>query len=550
MKVCMLVHNSVSRDRRVLKEAHSLQMAGHSVTIIGVPDQETGAPLEYLSDGVRVIRVLWQARAYRMLLTSVLLRALPVLALLAFAIWGIFALTRWLFGANGVVFAAWPKVLDAVQIALHPTFLGGAYAIAGVAIAVLMLLLIRRLLRDYVGVFFTSLSLRRSETETQLRYAEILSKDRSLGGVPRLGTRIPSWMPDFILELIFEPLSWIAGQGVGRLTLQRFRGKQMAEIAIQLKPDVIHCHDCLTLPTGARIKRSLGIPLVYDAHEIYDAANSRMIGISDYYVHIHRRYLPKVDKFITINDSIALYYRLSYPEAVPATVIRNATARIPAIEYDGRLHAAADLPRSQKILLYQGGYTLGRGLRVLVRAATLLPKGWTLVMMGWGPLAAELKQIAATMAQRAGGFGEPKVRFVPAAPQSELHLWTAGGTVGVIPYQDKFLNHWFCTPNKLWEFPVAGVPIIVQPFPELRRVVETYGCGWVLPSALTPSAIANIVAGLTDEAVQLAKQGCRQFVEADSWEPLYEGRLVSLYSGLEAVDTARVGSLQPASVRA
>jgi glycosyltransferase involved in cell wall biosynthesis len=343
-------------------------------------------------------------------------------------------------------------------------------------------------------------------------------------------------------------LSWFSGQGAGRLTLQRFRGKQMAELAIKLQPDVIHCHDCLTLPTGARVKRALQIPLVYDAHEIYDAAYSRMIGITDYYVRIHERYLPIVDKFITINDSIALYYRLSYPRAVPAVIIRNATSRVAPFEYDGRLHLAAELPRSQKIVLYQGGYSLGRGLRVLVRAAALLPKGWTLVMMGWGPLAADLKQIAASAAPRASG--EPKVRFIPPAPQNELHLWSAGGTVGVIPYQDTYLNHWYCTPNKLWEFPAAGVPILVQPFPELRRVVDTYQCGWVLPGALTPLAIANSIAGLTDEMLAKAREGCQRFIEADSWEPLYEHRLTALYASLLETSVARGEQLTPVTVRA
>lgn len=91
------------------------------------------------------------------------------------------------------------------------------------------------------------------------------------------------------------------------------------------------------------------------------------------------------------------------------------------------------------------------------------------------------------------------------------------------------LNHWIATPNKLWEYPSAGVPMIVQPFPEMRRVVETYGCGWLLPKEFTAAGIANLVASLSGEAIAKAQQGCRNFVEHDNWALLYGPRLLELY---------------------
>ncbi len=120
-------------------------------------------------------------------------------------------------------------------------------------------------------------------------------------------------------------------------------------------------------------------------------------------------------------------------------MIRNAIALTPTVPYDGCLHEAAGLPLSQKILLYQGGYSTERGLPTLVRSASMLPDGWTLIMMGWGPLAGQLKQIAAFASARAGRDatdGEPaKVRFIPAVPARELKSWTQGATVGIIPYE-------------------------------------------------------------------------------------------------------------------
>src|SRR5690606_35834587 len=57
----------------------------------------------------------------------------------------------------------------------------------------------------------------------------------------------------------------------------------------------------------------------------------------------------------------------------------------------------------------------------------------------------------------------PKIKIIDPVPQEELLLWTQGATVGAIPYPITCLNHWGCAPNKLWEYPGAGVPIIATP---------------------------------------------------------------------------------------
>ncbi|HYE68658.1 MAG TPA: hypothetical protein VEA58_08600, partial [Anaerovoracaceae bacterium] len=67
-----------------------------------------------------------------------------------------------------------------------------------------------------------------------------------------------------------------------------------------------------------------------------------------------------------------------------------------------------------------------------------------------------LREIARYINQYHTDQGNPEiVVFIPPAPQNDLALWTAGGTIGIIPYEKIGLNHWFCTPNKLWEYPNA-----------------------------------------------------------------------------------------------
>ena len=87
MKICMLVYNNVTKDNRVIREAETLQAAGHQVTIVGIPDNEASAPVESLESGVQIRRVLWQASAYGKLLKSAVLRVVPLLLLLGLLVW-------------------------------------------------------------------------------------------------------------------------------------------------------------------------------------------------------------------------------------------------------------------------------------------------------------------------------------------------------------------------------------------------------------------------------------------------------------------------------
>lgn len=501
MKVCMLVYNNVTRDNRVIREAETLQAAGHELHIIGIPDNNVTAKKEVLPSGVVVHRVDWGPNARRKAILTTPVRALPLAILFGLIVWG-----AW----TGIA-----HLMPALRtLSLHDWIGGTGVAVAlVVAIAIVVHAFIARNAQEFV------------RCDKIMRNAEELIREGKLDpkDYPKPKTLIPAWIPDYVLETALEPLNLISVRA-NRFTLWRYRSQAMADFAVSLKPDVVHAHDCAALPSGVLVKKALGIPLVYDAHEIYEAAASRQFGITDYFTRLHRLYVRYVDRFITINHNIALFYRYAYPQLPPAVIVRNATRRSSGVTYDGRLHEAAGLPRAQKIVLYQGGYTKARGLPMLVKAAAHFPANWMLVMMGWGPLEAELRAIASAHPS--------KVVFIPAAPAADLALWTAGGTVGIVPYENTVLNHWFCSPNKLWEYPVAGVPLFVQPYPVLREVIETYGCGWLLPEDMSPEVVAGIIANLTDEEIARAQAGCRAFIDADNWDVVYGPRLTELYAGL------------------
>lgn len=510
MNICMIVCNNISTDNRVLREAETLQAAGHAVSVVGTAKRDTDPLVEELASGAKLYRVRWEASAHRRVLLRALLWTPFLLCLIGAATWLAYMLATRLVSSS--------KILPSLAAVL--IIFAGAI------------------------LFWTA-----RQTDARRLQNFLASKEaRSGKRFPEPRTWLPRWIPSSWVNATAAPLFFL-GRRFGQFAMSQERSREMAATAIELAPDVVHAHDCAALPCADIIKKALGVPVVYDAHEIYEETSAKRFGVVDYYAFLHRTYLPIVDRFITVNESIAAYYKEIYPNLAPALVIRNAVRRRLGGRYDGRLHDAAHLSRSEKILLYQGGFTKQRGLQLLVRAAPLLPAGWSLILMGWGPLKKELRQLAdvGSEAQPPNPTAPKKAIFLPGAPSADLLKWTEGASLGIIPYEGDVLNHWFCSPNKLWEYPGAGVPLLVQPFPELRAVIEQYGCGWLLPSPLTPQSLTDLVASIDDESLHKAREGCSRFIDEDCWEVAYAERLRRLYESIGPAVDNRATPHQPNS---
>ena len=81
--------------------------------------------------------------------------------------------------------------------------------------------------------------------------------------------------------------------------------------------------------------------------------------------------------------------------------------------------------------------------------------------------------------------------------------------------------------------PVAGVPILASPFPEMKKTIETNGTGRLLADPVTAENVAAVVASITDEDLARMRESCRTFMERDGWA-VYGQRLVDLYDDLLA----------------
>lgn len=307
----------------------------------------------------------------------------------------------------------------------------------------------------------------------------------------------------------------------------RIQGDQVFQsVRDRFEPDTVHIHDHLALTAAAQYKEAFGCPIVWDAHEIYEDLASIEQERAVVNSRIIRQNVRYVDGFITLNQSIADFYREKYPSLPEAVLVPNAVEQVAQSSYDGRLHEKAGLVSDQKVLLFQGGYSPHRGIPALLRASNLLDATWSMVFMGWGKLEDEIRSYVDAETDRPEG--RARVAMVPSAPHDELLQWTAGADLGTIPYENTGMNHLYCSPNKLWEYPAAGVPILATDMPEMKKKIDDYGIGLTVDRELDPAEIAAAVNGLTDQDLQRMRVNCAEYAVVEDWKN-YAVRLTDLH---------------------
>jgi glycosyltransferase involved in cell wall biosynthesis len=267
-------------------------------------------------------------------------------------------------------------------------------------------------------------------------------------------------------------------------------------------------------------------PLVYDSHELYldlDVLRNRPVA-RRFWRLIERLFVPACTGVITVSDAIARTLKTRYhlPSVV---VVRNFPASDEAVPRSDALRRLADSPLPKtRFALYQGILNEGRGLEVLVRAFTRVDPPQLLAIVGDGPLRDPLRALAEHL-----GVSD-RVVFLDPVSSIELPSLTSGADLGVHLLEDLSLNHRFALPNKIFAYLHAGLPVVVTDLPELRRLLEPYGCAEFVPSGDIQAAARAISRLLSDDGVRKAAvEGAREAAAIFTWER-EKPKYLSVYS--------------------
>jgi glycosyltransferase involved in cell wall biosynthesis len=250
------------------------------------------------------------------------------------------------------------------------------------------------------------------------------------------------------------------------------------------KPIFLNIHHVDLLHFAWLKKFSKRLKVVYDTHEL-ETETQGCVGLQG----VNRRrkeakFIVDVDFTIVVTPSIEKWYRKAYGLENIVT-IRN----VPFYQEVEGLNKnyfkdKFGLNKEDYVFLYQGGLFHGRGLIHLLEAfAEINSKKFSVVFMGYG----ELKnRIFAYTSKYENIF------FHEAVAPDVILQYTVAADVGVALTENVCLSYYYGLGNKIFEYTMAEVPLLVSNMIDMADYVSSNQIGLVVPSFEIDDIIKSI----------------------------------------------------------
>ena len=293
---------------------------------------------------------------------------------------------------------------------------------------------------------------------------------------------------------------------------------KMAELALRVvwrwrKVDAWHCNDIEAFVLGWCAQRlNPRLQLIYDCHEFEAERNAKPAVERKMVAWLERRMIRKAAAVLTVSPSIADAYRERYAaHGIPEVrLVRNIPEPKPPQDGQAPDHFRSrfGIPENDFIALYQGAFTHNRGLETALDAMRGLEgTGIHLVLMGYGPLQPLVDATAEAL---------PHVHVHPAVAYEDVLEHTRSADVGLVSVKPTCLSYLYCLPNKLFEYLLAGVPVLANDLPDCRALIEEYHVGQVV-EADTAEGWRKALQRLQAEGTEGFQHGLRDAGGALSW---------------------------------
>ena len=292
--------------------------------------------------------------------------------------------------------------------------------------------------------------------------------------------------------------------------------------AVALDSELYHLHDPELMPVGLKLKRQ-GRRVIFDSHE---DVPGQMLG---------KHYLKKPVAWI-LSKSIAVYEARACAKfdgvIIPGLFIRDKFLRINPNTIDinnfpvsGELDTRTPWEAKSSEVSYVGGIAGIRGILQMVRAMEKVHSKVRLNLCG---------QFVAPDVERAckGMPGWTHVNEHGFVDRSRVRDVLARSTAGLVVLHPN-PNYINAQPVKMFEYMIAGIPVIASDFPLWREIVVGNRCGLCV-DPMDVDAIAGAIDYLIehpDEARRMGENGRRAVLEKYNWQT-EEKKLLEFYQAI------------------
>ncbi|MEE4210225.1 MAG: glycosyltransferase family 4 protein, partial [Parvularcula sp.] len=311
------------------------------------------------------------------------------------------------------------------------------------------------------------------------------------------------------------------------------------------RPHCIHTHDMYPVQIGRALKeRSLeeGWPTywIHDVHEFVAGCSHIPAYRQQFALSLERQHLHHADCVVTVTDALARKLHDLYPSLPAVAVIHNTPERYPA---DTRaipsVRSLMHLPADKPLAVYAGQVKEKRGVDKLPAVLAQLPDLQLAIVTN---AQGEYKDL---LLAAFDDFGvTDRVSFLPYVPHHQVPRYLAGSDIGLIPIEN-YGNASVSLPNKLFEYVMAGLPVVAHRLDALSTFMDQHAVGSVT-NFDHPSQAAESIRGVLSERFDRSTFSSVRsaIIREFAWEA-QERHLLELY--IQAVGAGGVRVIDAAS---
>ncbi len=294
--------------------------------------------------------------------------------------------------------------------------------------------------------------------------------------------------------------------------------KTAFDLLIHSAPDAIHANDWESLPVAIRAAQKTKSQVVIDLHEYAPLMRDNHFywrifykPVTEYFL---RKYLTHINASITVNSTIAQKYTDEY--GIHPIVVMNTPQKA------CRKYIKPTDPR-QIHLIHHGNAIRDRKIERMIETIALCDKRFILHLM----LVDRHKGYVAKLRNKAQRSAPGRVVFHHPVPPSKIVDTIAQFDIGFYILQALSFNQLAASPNKFFDFVVAGLAVCIGPSPEMARLTRQYGFG-IVADSFDPPKVASLLNRLEvsdiDQMKHCAITACSQLnanIELEKLAKLY-----------------------------
>lgn len=290
--------------------------------------------------------------------------------------------------------------------------------------------------------------------------------------------------------------------------------------ALKNRTDFFICPDIYSLPIAFFSSLFFKTQFVYDSRELFSSLASlqKKPFKQAVWKYVEKLFAFRAKAVMTVNESIAKILENTL-RIKPPVVIGN----FPTLKLNKE---KIDLPENilngsdnKKLLIYQGGLQIGRGIPILLDIIISLEE-CNLLFLGNGKMKDDI---------RCHSLFNKRVFLMDNIPASNLLRYTANGFLGMSIFENFGKNYFLVLPNKVFEYCHAGIPVLASAFPEVKRFMGKYKFGELVDPENKQQIIEKIRLLIKDTNLyNTYKQNCLNARSELNWEA-QESKLIDIF---------------------